>query len=494
MLKHQSSSIPNLGLPPKGENNLLILPPIDGDIRSQATDFVKKQFSVIPFVNDQQKDQIARWLAEHVQTERMGWSKKMELSIREIEKQRRGTLLNNSRIQTINSQVEHMIQKEATEADTKFADDNYDVILELEQNVMTLCSLVGQLLDDRTQCLKLLGISEKQMHEYEYVADLLRQKMNSFDGEIRRLRDEKDDNLQTPRSQVSIVSKIDPATPRRAGVSKGGKKNKGEPPDRFLSLKPVETVNLIPLVVSHDVNSEKRVMAGKNRKKRKDSLDGKKRLHLRKEVEIDDKKKAKSDPELMLGKLEVQKITPISPDEKTRKQEEMIEVLKLEMKELEVIVLQKDKDLEKYKHHIKTLKHLYHYGNLGLKGGKYKESNFMRTNDAAKFTQKDSLSVMSHSLPAIGPENINQNGNEDVGLSLDSILFPPAKTSVSRCLRCKRLYRLQDNHKKACRYHPKSKRKVEKYSDNGKLQNVTFVWDCCHGDAENDGCCADEHI
>jgi hypothetical protein len=487
----------NSSLNISGEH-LLTVAPIDGDIKHQATDFVKKQFSIIPFVNDKQREQIARWLAEHVQAERYGWSKKLELSIKEIEKQRRVALLGNSRIQTINAQVEHVIQKEAASADAKFADDSYDPIQELEQNVMTICELVVQLFDDRTQCFKMLGVTGKQMHNYGYFADLLHEKLNSFNAEIQKLKDEKDSELLTPRSQVSNSSKDGLGTPRRVGVNKGGKKNKSEPPDRFLSLKPVETVvNLIPLVVSHEANLEKRITAGKDMKKRKDlEVEAKKKIV--KELESDAKKKAKSDPDLMLGKSAVHKMKPISQEERAKKQEKLIEDLKNEMKELETVVSQKDKDLEKYKQHIKTLKHMYHYGNLGLKGGKIKEPNYIKTNDVAKFSQNETLSVMSHSLPSIAHDHVTQNGNnintDEVGLSLDSVLFPPAKTSVSRCLRCRRLYRLQDNHKKACRYHPKAKRKIEKYSDNGKLQTVSFIWDCCNQDVDNEGCCADEHI
>uniref|UniRef100_A0A1I8ISV1 CC2-LZ domain-containing protein n=1 Tax=Macrostomum lignano TaxID=282301 RepID=A0A1I8ISV1_9PLAT len=43
----------------------------------------------------------------------------------------------------------------------------------------------------------------------------------------------------------------------------------------------------------------------------------------------------------------------------------------------------------------------------------------------------------------------------------------PAKTSVTRCLRCQKLYRLVDNNKFACKYHSKGRQRVEQHSSQG---------------------------
>lgn len=65
---------------------------------------------------------------------------------------------------------------------------------------------------------------------------------------------------------------------------------------------------------------------------------------------------------------------------------------------------------------------------------------------------------------------------------------------VSKCLRCQKLFTLNDNHKKACCYHPRTKERVEEYNSKGKLQRVTYVWQCCQQGIDNQGCIYGQHI
>ncbi|XP_062577265.1 uncharacterized protein LOC134239121 isoform X1 [Saccostrea cucullata] len=65
---------------------------------------------------------------------------------------------------------------------------------------------------------------------------------------------------------------------------------------------------------------------------------------------------------------------------------------------------------------------------------------------------------------------------------------------VSKCLRCQKLFTLNDNHKKACCYHPRTKERVEEYNSKGKLQRVTYVWQCCQQGIDSQGCIYGQHI
>ena len=69
-----------------------------------------------------------------------------------------------------------------------------------------------------------------------------------------------------------------------------------------------------------------------------------------------------------------------------------------------------------------------------------------------------------------------------------------AANNTHRCLRCYRLYKVKDNHKKACKYHPRGKKKIEKYNGKGKLVTVAFLWECCMQATDALGCSAGEHI
>lgn len=65
---------------------------------------------------------------------------------------------------------------------------------------------------------------------------------------------------------------------------------------------------------------------------------------------------------------------------------------------------------------------------------------------------------------------------------------------VSKCLRCQKLFTLNDNHKKSCCYHPRTKERVEEYNSKGKLQRVTYVWQCCQQGMDSQGCIHGQHI
>lgn len=83
--------------------------------------------------------------------------------------------------------------------------------------------------------------------------------------------------------------------------------------------------------------------------------------------------------------------------------------------------------------------------------------------------------------------------------SLDEAKKSRSKTfkpvgQVTKCLRCNKLFTLNDNHKKACNFHPKGKERIEQYSDRGKLVKVTYVWKCCKLGPDNPGCTYGQHI
>ncbi|KAL4217977.1 hypothetical protein ACF0H5_022715 [Mactra antiquata] len=65
---------------------------------------------------------------------------------------------------------------------------------------------------------------------------------------------------------------------------------------------------------------------------------------------------------------------------------------------------------------------------------------------------------------------------------------------VTKCLRCNKLFTLNDNHKKACNYHPKGKERIEQYSERGKLVKVTYVWKCCMTGPDHPGCTYGQHM
>lgn len=72
--------------------------------------------------------------------------------------------------------------------------------------------------------------------------------------------------------------------------------------------------------------------------------------------------------------------------------------------------------------------------------------------------------------------------------------FLGGKQTVSKCLRCQKLFSPTDNHKLACCYHKKDKERLEHYDNSGMLIRVIYAWKCCHQPQEAEGCCYGQHV
>ncbi|KAK2165202.1 hypothetical protein LSH36_53g01034 [Paralvinella palmiformis] len=66
--------------------------------------------------------------------------------------------------------------------------------------------------------------------------------------------------------------------------------------------------------------------------------------------------------------------------------------------------------------------------------------------------------------------------------------------TTNTCFRCHKVYRLKENHRMACRYHPKGKQNIERYDNTGKLVKIVQVWECCMQQNDAAGCSVGEHI
>jgi hypothetical protein len=79
---------------------------------------------------------------------------------------------------------------------------------------------------------------------------------------------------------------------------------------------------------------------------------------------------------------------------------------------------------------------------------------------------------------------------------VESPISPSQKLTkyTGKCLRCHKVYKIKDNHRLACNYHPKAKQTVEKYDTDGKLLRITYLWECCLQRSEAPGCCTGAHV
>ena len=69
-----------------------------------------------------------------------------------------------------------------------------------------------------------------------------------------------------------------------------------------------------------------------------------------------------------------------------------------------------------------------------------------------------------------------------------------ARTGITQCLRCHKLFRPTDNNPKACKYHNKGREIKEHYDNSGKLLHVVYKWACCKKGLDSAGCATGHHI
>lgn len=70
-----------------------------------------------------------------------------------------------------------------------------------------------------------------------------------------------------------------------------------------------------------------------------------------------------------------------------------------------------------------------------------------------------------------------------------SIIFQTAK-----CLHCHKLYKINENGDTSCRYHPMSKKRLDKFDINKNVINVEYLWECCLQTTDAIGCTIGKHV
>ncbi|KAK3088745.1 hypothetical protein FSP39_023199 [Pinctada imbricata] len=69
-----------------------------------------------------------------------------------------------------------------------------------------------------------------------------------------------------------------------------------------------------------------------------------------------------------------------------------------------------------------------------------------------------------------------------------------ARTGITQCLRCHKLFKPTDNNSKSCKYHNKGREIKEQYDSNGRLLHVVYKWACCKKGLDSAGCTTGHHI
>ncbi|CAH1774680.1 unnamed protein product [Owenia fusiformis] len=400
---------------------------------------------------------VEHFVCQHLQTERNGWAEKLTAALNEIENQRKLVIEADSRLNSIKSTLTKPAILQIRRASHGFEGAGFESSLAyVEQAVIQLVGTLGQLMEERERCLQQLGLPHNAVKpgildkvmltvlnttKKTIEADLV--KFSDYFNRLEQRYMEQDNRLLQIASQVNgLQEKIEFVLSKKA--------------DWEFWVAPVAQNLIIPPSTEESNHDQpKHPLSKKTKAKliRYESLIG----ALRTKIENleDTLQKAmynNTNYRLQLKSMD-KPVATLNPSKSLR----FLTNLSSSSQSLgpnETIAL--------------------HESQVDKKGQPLYEGN-------------ERLPILLSS--EFNPNNIKSPRRPHIkqNSQLQSL-------NMKSCLRCHKLYNEKDNHKKACRCHPKGKERMEKYDSQGKLVAVNWVWQCCQQLEPTRGCSFGLHL
>ncbi|KAK3586923.1 hypothetical protein CHS0354_008519 [Potamilus streckersoni] len=496
------------------------------DIVSAVSQFIQNES---PRFHSQSWDdtalEVGHWLGEQIQKERDGWAQKIRMSMQEIEAHRKETLRIESIIQECNDQMKLIAECCNVSNDTLTQMEKEDTSNALPMYIQCLAEVINMLMEDRLMCMHVMKVDVEGPSIS--LAQLLKSYLDSLGSSTRRIQHEvKDrmDSLEVVNKQLNLeVQKL----------RKMQQKKQDEIDRLQAKLQEIKEVTFQKFKEVRDKVREKDF----------------ERKEFQKDGPILAPIHGRTSPSSMNSAP-----TPVLKDEDTvRISEEKLRSLKKSAKKLENSLQDALSQMDSFRKTSKSSK--YQLPLLG--GGKLLPIGFMSVSDLPSSLRKD-VKLLPSALHTWNTkfETNEKNKDEEKGKepqskeeivkiqektnkehrhtskekkkakeallrnleknsvisnsdpttfrslikNLDELKLPQHRSpvkykgQVTKCLRCNKLFTLNDNHKKACCYHPKGKERIEQYSEHGKLLKVSYVWKCCMLGIDAVGCSTGKHI
>ena len=446
---------------------------IDADIMSHVRKHAANLDGDNPlrYLPEHQRTSLHTWLAQHIQTERQNWKQRLDSSMKEIEKLRKTSLGQAGALQRIGECATKVLSQAGVDAPKKAEPEP-----QVEENVRKLADVCAYLVDDQSRCYSMLMVNTPagaaHQSESRTLSEILSEKLLEYQRMAEHVEEERQQQTTAfPKPDVDGEPEAGRAYRKRKSPSRPATPAQAEPVSPLEKESSGTSDSSLPAARRHELGKERSTLV-------KNTIFTFDKMSLRMLVDG-----SNADG-------------PMQKARRFHELEQRIEGLQDKMHALEAELERKGREIVKYKSNIRMLKRMYHYDTSAP------SPNNRKSRRDKCVAEINGLAVRySNPLPHLNSRKSEDNSSDSVTMmSTDetppaaAAAFGMAKTSVSRCLRCQRLYRLQDNHKRACHYHPKAKKKFEKYTATGRLVNVMFMWECCKRDGDQDGCCTDQHI
>ena len=476
-------------------------------------------------ITTQDRDDIKQWLTLQLQQERQGWKNKLNMSLKEIERERKVALENQTALNNVHSLLVQFVQAYGPilSLDSMDKIKKSSLANQVEYYAQQLFDLVNHFEDERVKCFDLLNLKDYQQM---YLFEALKANIEHFRDRIRETQTKAAENEKNLKEEIEIASNKLKEEKKRSELEQSrlnrmiqilrdeleklknqGAKVEKPPVSKSNIAVQVEAWSLCKtqhsetqtesLVLDSEKNeTETNLIPVAFKSVKEPDMVRLYKLDIGTDAEanLSDSLHLSSFNEDELNTLNVNEELDLRPTRKKSKKEKKRNRKKHVSDDLRNQVVNYAEKLDKAKIDVD----MYHQQQLvGIKvspiKAAYKPSRYgdmWNTSPHDRSSGREFLSgVQKDLLYSSRDRNLvaTLHANKRKGYDYNN-------RSTSKCLRCHRTYKVKDNHQFACTFHPKSKRKLEKYDTGNRLVKIVYRWDCCHQKAESPGCCSGEHI
>ena len=183
---------------------------MDEDVTNKANTFITGLFGA-DALGDEKRASLTSWIGALIQQERQGWMKKIQMSLKEVEKERKLALDVHSRIHALNNKFEPFLIdirlfREASMYYATDTDAKVSHIDQLEKNLRALFETLAFLQEERLQCMSALNVDDESTN----IAHVISRRVSRLEGQNKQLTENlKDTENRLEREIKNLQETLD---------------------------------------------------------------------------------------------------------------------------------------------------------------------------------------------------------------------------------------------------------------------------------------------
>ena len=162
---------------------------VSHDLQAQTAGFLHDHFQ--DSINEDDLKLLTGWISNKLEEERQGWKKKIQMSFKEVEKERKLGLSTQSSIQRIIGLFDPYCEplylyREPSVYHSAEEDTRVGNVEQLEKNIQAVLRMLDNHQEERIECLHYLNITDQDVH----LADAMRKRITKLEQQLGRTETE----------------------------------------------------------------------------------------------------------------------------------------------------------------------------------------------------------------------------------------------------------------------------------------------------------------